>query len=577
MTACLIRRGGFLALAAWMSAAAAPAAEPLVNATLEPARITMGQSAELTITSSGSSNAPVALPEVNGLDFRVLGQSHRVEIVRGATLVSTAIMVRVTPRAAGIYTIPGITPQSQPLVLRVDPEDAPGRPSGPGNLNSAPHAEGIRMTPDGSAYVRLVLPKREAFVGESIPVEIEVGMRNGFVNSLNGLPTLSGTDFTLNNLSRQPERTPKILDGREFTLLTWHSVLAPIKPGKFSLSVESPLTVRVQTRPARESRLEDALGDPFLQNYFGVTVSKDITVTSPVMELTVLPLPAEGRPPDFSGAVGSFKIADDLSSSTAAAGDPLTLRLHVTGAGNFDRVDSAMLDHLDAWKTYPPKSSFKASDPVGFRGEKTFEQPLIAAHSGPQTIPGLSFSYFDPSTRRYEVARSAPLAVAITPSAADQSAGPPAPAGKRAGTAAPAAGLRPDHVLSGAAHRSLVPPYLQARFIAAPTLLALLIAGGWLGRRRSLVPRAPRRTAKAAGRVVQQLEAAAQAGHAAEFFSVARSALLEAGGAEDGGEDAREIFALADEANYSGHELSTTDYARWTEVVRRRILPKTGA
>ena len=250
MTPCFTRGCGLLALAAWMSAAAAA---PLVNATLEPARITMGQSAELTITSSGSSNAPLALPEVNGLDFRVVGQSHRVEIVGGATLVSTAIMVRVTPRAAGIYTIPGITPQSQPLVLRVDAEDAPDKPPGPGNVNSAAtRAEGIRMTPDGSAYVRLVLPKREVFVGESIPVEIEVGMRNGFVSSLNGLPTLSGADFTLNNLSRQPERTPKLVDGREFTLLTWHSVLAPIKPGKFSLSVESPLTVRVQTRPARE-------------------------------------------------------------------------------------------------------------------------------------------------------------------------------------------------------------------------------------------------------------------------------------------------------------------------------------
>ena len=560
-----------------MSAAAAPAAAPLVDATLEPARITMGQSAELTITSSGSSNVPAALPQVNGLDFRVIGQSHRVEIVSGATLVSTAIMVRVTPRAAGIYTIPGITPQSQPLVLRVDPEDAPGKPSGPGNLNSAAsHAEGIHMTADGSAYVRLVLPKHEAFVGESIPVEIEVGMRNGFVSSLNGLPTLNGADFTLNNLSRQPERIPKLIDGREFTLLTWHSVLAPIKPGKFSLSVESPLTVRVQTRPARESRLEDALGDPFLQNYFGVTVSKDITVTSAATELTVLPLPAEGRPPDFGGAVGSFKIADDLSSSTAAAGDPLTLRLHVTGAGNFDRVDSAMLDHLDAWKTYPPKSSFKASDPVGFRGEKIFEQPLIASQSGPQTIPALSFSYFDPSMRRYEVARSAPLAVAITPSAADQSAGPPA-AGKTAGTAAPADGLRPDHVLSGAAQRSLVPPYLQARFIAAPTLLSLVIAGGWLGRRRSLVPRAPRRAAKAAGRVVQLLEAAAQAGKAAEFFSIARSALIGVEGPEGASEDTREIFDLADEANYSGHELTTTDYARWIEVVRRRILPEKGA
>jgi hypothetical protein len=576
MTPCFTRGCGLLALAAWMSAAAAA---PLVNATLEPARITMGQSAELTITSSGSSNAPLALPEVNGLDFRVVGQSHRVEIVGGATLVSTAIMVRVTPRAAGIYTIPGITPQSQPLVLRVDAEDAPDKPPGPGNVNSAAtRAEGIRMTPDGSAYVRLVLPKREVFVGESIPVEIEVGMRNGFVSSLNGLPTLSGADFTLNNLSRQPERTPKLVDGREFTLLTWHSVLAPIKPGKFSLSVESPLTVRVQTRPARESRLEDALGDPFFQNYFGVTVSKEITVTSPATELTVLPLPAAGRPADFSGAVGSFQIADDLSSSTAAVGDPLTLRLHVTGTGNFDRVDSAMLDHLDAWKTYPPKSSFKASDPVGFRGEKIFEQPLIAAQSGPQTLPGLSFSYFDPATRRYEVARSAPLAVAITPSAADPSAGPPAAAGKTAGTAAAADGLRPDHALSGAAHRSLVPPYLQARYIAAPALFSLLIAGGWLGRRRSLMPRAPsRRTAKAAGRVLQRLEAAAQAANAAEFFSIARAAVLEVEGTEGASEDTREIFALADEAHYSGHPPTTTDYARWTEVVRRRILPEKGA
>ena len=77
---------------------------------------------------------------------------------------------------------------------------------------------------------------------------------------------------------------------------------------------------------------------------------------------------------------------------------------------------------------------------------------------------------------------------------------------------------------------------------------------------------------------MQQLEAAARVGHAAEFFSVARSALLEAEGAEDGGEDTREIFALADEANYSGHELlHDPNYARWTEVVRRRILPKTGA
>ena len=106
---------------------------------------------------------------------------------------------------------------------------------------------------------------------------------------------------------------------------------------------------------------------------------KDIKVASPPVELTVSTLPAEGRPPDFSGAVGSFKIATDLSSIAASAGDPLTLRLHVTGSGNFDRVDSTMLEHVEQWKTYPPKSTFKSSDALGYKGEKIFEQPLIAS------------------------------------------------------------------------------------------------------------------------------------------------------------------------------------------------------
>jgi hypothetical protein len=32
------------------------------------------------------------------------------------------------------------------------------------------------------------------------------------------------------------------------------------------------------------------------------------------------------------------------------------------------------------------------------------------------------------------------------------------------------------------------------------------------------------------------------------------------------------LFALADEANYSGREPTTIDFARWTQVVRRRML-----
>jgi hypothetical protein len=44
-------------------------------------------------------------------------------------------------------------------------------------------------------------------------------------------------------------------------------------------------------------------------------------------------------------------------------------------------------------------------------------------------------------------------------------------------------------------------------------------------------------------------------------------ARLEGGDRDDVGE----IFALADEANYSGAELKATDFERWTGIVRRQL------
>ncbi len=571
-------------LTASLATPCAIAEAPLVSATIEPAQITVGESAQLTITTLGTGMEPLTLPVVSGLEFRVVDRSRRIEIIHGATLATTTLVVRVTPQAAGTFTIPGITPKSQPLVLRVDPNKGIGVASArPPRIAGGATANGIRMTSDGSAFVRLTVPKREVYVGESVPISIEVGMRAGFVTSLNGLPTLAGSDFTLNNLSRQPERDEKTIDGKPFTLLTWHSVLAAVKPGTYSLVVESPLTVRIRTAPQREAMLEDQLGDPFMQHFFGAVVQKDIKVASPPVELTVATLPEEGRPPDFSGAVGTFNITSDLSSAAAAAGDPLTLRLHVTGSGNFDRVDSAMLEHVEQWKTYPPKSSFKSSDAIGYKGEKIFEQPIVASKPGAQTLPGLAFSYFDPTTRRYETVRSSPHSATITPSMADSAL--TASQVSAVSAAAPATrapgGLRPDHIAPQAFAHSLVPLYLQPRFLSIPSLLTLAFAGGWLRLRRrasdSLQGAAlrDRGSRKAADRVAAQLEEAARAGDTVQFFNVARSALADAGvrfGRDSDGDDIRQLMALADEAKYAGRGPATIDFTRWTQIVRLRML-----
>ena len=106
-----------------------------------------------------------------------------------------------------------------------------------------------------------------------------------------------------------------------------------------------------------------------------------------------------------------------------------------------------MFDHLDHWKTYPAKSSFTPSDAVGYKGEKVFEQPLIAAQPGEQSIPGLEFSYFNPNTRHYERAQTQPIKVTIAASLADGSLSALAATQSLNGTptSGSARGLRPDH------------------------------------------------------------------------------------------------------------------------------------
>ncbi|HEX3847298.1 MAG TPA: BatD family protein [Steroidobacteraceae bacterium] len=588
------------ALLAW--APTLRAAHPSVDAVLEPTEIALGESARLTVTMTGSGELSLNLPTVPGLEMRVVGHSRQIQIINGITLESTATVVRVTPEAAGTFKIPALSPDSAALVLRVNPSAASGGGSGaaPGSqglLPPVPGTNGIRLTPDASAFMHVSIPKHEVYVGESIPVEIQVGMHDGFVNSINGIPKLSSNDFTLNNLSHQPDRGGRVIDGQPFTVLTWRSILAAVKPGKYSLTFETPLTVRIRMRARGDSMLEDLFGDPFMQNFFGATVARDITVTSPEWPITVLPLPTQGQPPGFTGAVGAFKVAADLSSTTNTAGDPLTLRMHVTGDGNFDRVESTMLPSADPWKTYDPKAAFKAQDPVGFHGEKTFEQPIVASRSGSLTVPPLAFSYFDPDTKRYETTRTAPLEVKVAPSAAESAASGTAPPSPAAGAEGQKPGLRPDHALAQARVRSLTPPYFQPRLVAIPSVLALLFAAGWVLMRRQERIAGDLQRAREAARVKRleefraRMAAAGAAGDSAAYLEAARALLQDALGArwavapaevaasdvdarmadDPDRADIRRIFELADEASYSGGRIAARDFDRWSELVERQL------
>ena len=572
--------------------AMAQALDALTYETIEPSRIKLGESATLRVISFGRLK-DVAFPTISGLVFEALGRSEGFDFVNGTAVPATFISIRVTPQFAGVFSIPALTPTSRSIGLEVVKGDEPNpytwrsqQPApAPARIASLP--KGVQLQAGGAAFVHLAVPARPIYVGESVPVEIEVGLRSGIVTSVNGLPTLKGSDFTFNNLSRQPERREEAIEGGAFVVLTWHSALTAVKPGDFSLSAETPLTVKMSTLSAADRAVASKLAWPLLQSMYNGVAPKDMTIESSPSELKVLPLPREGRPKSFSGAVGDFQLTSDISPASVAAGEPLTLRLHISGAGSFDRVDSTMLDHLDHWKIYPAKSSFTPSDAVGYRGEKVFEQPLIAAQPGEQSIPGLEFSYFNPNTRSYERAQTPPIKVTIAASLASGSLNaltrPQNLNG--ASTTESTQGLRPDHPPPRYSVSELRPLYFRVPFLALPTTLALILAGIWFAVR----PSAARATSKAVELVLAQLDAAARAGDSSLFFEAARTGLLQTFAARwqmpadqialtelkarlgTTGEELEQLFVLADESRYSDYQPGGTDFQRWLSLIRGQL------
>jgi len=436
-------------------------------------------------------------------------------------------------------------------------------------------------TADGSIFVNLRIQKRELYVGESVPVTIQVGAQDDVVASLDSPPTLRGDAFMLNVLSDQPEREQRVIHGKPCTLLAWHSVLAAVKPGTLPLAIEASLTVRVPVAPHRETTYADELetdsfSDPAFQTLLQTTTAQATVASSEPISLHVLALPTENRPADFSGAVGHFTIASELSSARTLVGEPVTLRLHVSGAGNFDRVDSVMLGDAPDWKMYRPTATFTAAESSGYQGEKLFEQAVVATQPGLRRLPALEFSYFNPDTHRYEIARAMPLSIEVGPppptaAHAAQHASPVEVAGA---AATPKVGIlvRNHPRGPGRTADSLIPLYLQARFLIAPAMLLVAFAGVWFkrvhrdqaaGDRARAGPREP-----SIDECMARMERAAATGNSTEFFRSAGRALRATGAAGHDAE-ARDILLLAEEAEYAGETPHGVDLQHCRRIVLR--------
>lgn len=364
-------------LGAWLLVFEGAAAT--LTALMDRDSITVGDTATLQLRFEGGApqSAP-AMPNIPNLTIQFAGQSQQRSIINGRISSALILSYAVTASQPGTYTIPAVSMpidgqvvSSQPLKLLVTKDESMGTTGGP-------------------AYLRLQVSKTNVFVGEMIPIEIRV---YGLIIDELQVPQIKSDGFTIG------AQSPAIR-GREqvgnaiYNTYSFQLTVAPAKAGVLTLGpAEATMLIRVPSQGRRR-------GMDIFEEMLGGYQRKQVTVQSESVAINVSPLPSANVPATFSGAIGNFQINVTASPTNVSVGDPISLKIEVSGKGSFDTVKLPDFGWKD-FTFYPPNTAVTNTDALGTSAVKYFDQVIVPNRAGIAAIPPVVFSFFDPERRQY--------------------------------------------------------------------------------------------------------------------------------------------------------------------------------
>jgi hypothetical protein len=220
-----------------------------------------------------------------------------------------------------------------------------------------------------------------------------------------GIRDIQYPEFSHDGLSSgefgKPKQYQESKGGIRYDVVEFNTTIFGTKTGELSLG-PAKLQANLVIKQQRRRRLS------VFDDFFGYS-TEPVELDSERIALEVMPLPEEKRPDGFGGAVGDFDFNIEVSPREVKTGDPLTLKMTVTGNGNFSTVTSPKLDAAEDFKMYEPQVKSNKS-------KKVFEQILIPLSDAVKEVPEIDFSYFNTEKGMYEtISRGSVPIVVIKP------------------------------------------------------------------------------------------------------------------------------------------------------------------
>ena len=463
-----------------------------VSAGLSAGRINVGGTTTLQVTVETRGAAPdeIRLPSLSR-DLEILGTSDytqtQITVPGGRTRVTRREIV-IIARSSGIYRIPPVIVRVAGMTYRTDPLDLIVRTGGaPGT---------VERSGSSSSSLEVALSADTVYVGEQVLLRAEATFAEEMRTRQSRPATFdppAPTGFWIQDLPDPISVTLRTREGRTVETQTYRRAYFPLAPGSYRFP------------PAR---LHYEVRRGFL---YAPETRELVSDSAPII---VLPLPAEGRPDSYTGAVGTLSMQVSVSPERVRAGDPVVLTVDLAGTGNVKAMPQPRLPEMPNVEMFPPNQESQVQvdqDRVG--GTKRFRWMLVPEKPGDLVIPPIEYGVFDPELRAYVVLRSDSLRVAVDPAV----------------VAAPTdTALRPLRTIPGTAPLR----WVRTPAFAAVQLVPLLLLIAALGvRRRRERPPGPRDHARELGRRLDELRAAGPSPTLlSELERIARDAVVSVAG-----------------------------------------------
>lgn len=180
------------------------------------------------------------------------------------------------------------------------------------------------------------------------------------------------------------------------------TVLYPQKTGELNIE---PLTLDVPIDV--QSNRRDLFGRRLMTR-----VNK--TISAGNRTINVKPLPAEGRPDNFTGAVGEFQFDVFTDRDVLDANESLELTIKVSGDGNLKLFDLPGVKLASSLEVYEPERVDNIRTLTsGMTGSASEAYTVVPQFKGTYPIRPISFSYFDPKTETYRTLSSDEIIVNV--------------------------------------------------------------------------------------------------------------------------------------------------------------------